>query len=285
MAPNAWPARLKALLRDMFSNPCIEVWNAGYSGQRLDNGWAFDNYDSAVINNPAYGTPHVCFIAFGLNDITGANIYENHKKQTLALCVKMISSGTLPILLTCDAFQSFNPPVRDSLRATQKIDGAKRAVSRQLGIPLLEVGEAQRKWASCNNSGYTWIGLQPDGLHFKNQGHAFKAGFIAAKMFPDLIVARDGLEVSARDPRWRLNPSLTWAAYTGSGAKSGATYYAAACAGQELMRGWIWNEDPELSLSCLWAGGGGSQATAASARNDLLDCFSQTTKTVQLSML
>lgn len=282
-APNAWPAKLKLILRDMFGNNAIDVWNAGYKSRRLDNGWALENYDKAVTNNPFYGVPDLCFIGFGLNDAKAADVYEPHLKQTLALCLKLIKDGTLPVLLTCDAIQRNNPDGRNSEKATQIVDSAKRAVAYKLGIPIFEVGAALRQWASCNSSGYTWHQLQPDGLHFGDLGHAFKAGFIASQLYPDLIYAKEGIEIVAQDPRWKLNSSLKWGLYTGAATKSGRNYYAYAGGGTELMRGWVWNDDPDLTLCGLIIAGGGQRSQPPRAKFELWDTVSGIKRITELS--
>lgn len=279
-APKAWPAQLKAILRLMFKNNNIQVWNAGYSGQRLDNGWALNNYDKAVTSNPAYGVPDICFIGFGLNDITASDVYQNHYKNTYELCVKLIASGTLPVLLTCDAIQLNDPAARDSEEATQVVDSAKMAVARQLNIPILEVGAAMRQWASCNSSGYTWAGLQPDDLHFGDAGHAFKAGFVAANLYPDLIKPFDSMEVVAQDPRWQLNSSKTWTKHLTSNPKSGRNYFTAAGSGDELMSGWVWNTHPDMRLVFLEVDGGGSASQPQRGSYTVLDTVSGIVNTV-----
>ncbi len=284
-APSAWPAKMKAILRKMYSNNNIQVWNAGYSGQRLSTGWALKNYDKAVTGNPAYGVPDVCFIGFGLNDITLTDAYIDHYTQTLALCLKLIGAGTLPILLTCSPTQRNDPAIRDSEEATQEIDSAKRAVARQLSIPLFEVGASMRQWASCNNGGYTWANAQPDDLHFGDAGHAFQAGFIAAQTYPDLIVPKDGMTIAAQDPRWQLNRTLTWGKYTQSGGQiGGRNFYANSVgAGVELMSGWVWNEDPTMDIHTLVVAGGGSSSQPNVASLLVEDAVSGVTKTVRLS--
>ena len=82
-APNSWPVVLQGILRDMYENNNISVHNAGYSGQRMDNGWAVNNYDVAVANNKFYGTGDITIIDFGLNDIQGGvGVLNNHITQT-----------------------------------------------------------------------------------------------------------------------------------------------------------------------------------------------------------
>jgi lysophospholipase L1-like esterase len=264
-APNAWPAKLKSILREMFGNNNIDVFNAGYSGQRLWDGWAYNNYDKAITENPFYGTPDVCFIGFGLNDITAAtNIYKEHLRYTIALCLKMIKAGTLPILLTCDPIQRNDPNSRTSEEAGRVADSAKRDAARMLNIPIFEVDKPMRKWASSNSSGYNWSTLQPDSLHFGDLGHAFKAAFIATQLNPDIIYAEKDLTVTAQDPRWQLNDSLTWGTYNTSYPASGRNYFTTGGEiGDELMVGWVWNDSKNAYLSGLFISHGGSSGSVA----------------------
>lgn len=99
-SPNSWPVKLEKILRDMHSNINISVFNAGYAGQQIADGWAVKNYDTAVVDNQFYGTPDITIIAFGLNDVQGmGSDIDNFTIESRILIRKIIDDGTVPVLM------------------------------------------------------------------------------------------------------------------------------------------------------------------------------------------
>lgn len=256
-SPNAWPAKLQGILRAMFNNSNISVWNAGYTGKLLSDGWAYRNYDKAVVNNPAYGLPAVCFIAFGLNDIKlDGTAIGNHVNETRKLIQKQIAAGTLPVLLTCDAHWHNDVDLvgtdeRDHKESVRQIDNAKAAIADEFGIPIFDVGSALKAWFNRNTDGNRWATAETDGLHVGDAGHAFKAGYLAAQMFNDVVLVRPG------DPR-RVCAFDSAAAYVGNrltvskstNTEQGGTVTYASGAPQNavMMDLWVWNESADTEL-------------------------------------
>lgn len=253
-AANAWPAKFRTIIRSMFGNNNIAVWNAGYTGQRLDSGWAYSNYAAAILNNPAYGKPDICFIAFGLNDINaGGTQIAAHATETRKLCARLLLNGTVPVLLGCDAmYRGGGTDTRDHKEASRQIDEAKRSVATELGIPYIDVDLAMKQWMNRNEDGLRWSVEQPDGLHFGNKGHAFKAGLIARHLFRDTVV----LTGSAK--RQRVETWDSRCAYVGNystrytlanNAQGGNILYSSgAPTSTVMMRVWVWNESPDTEL-------------------------------------
>ncbi|MCA8214478.1 GDSL-type esterase/lipase family protein [Burkholderia cepacia] len=262
-APNAWPARLKALLREMFSNNHIQVWNAGYSGQRLDTGWALQNYDIAVTNNPFYGRPDLCFIAFGLNDIFGpGEAFVRHYQQTKLLVRKLLANGTIPVLLTCDANYNNDPSQRDHKVISRQVDQAKWAVAVEYGIPIIDMNREMERWLNENPDGYRWGDEQPDGVHFGDHGHGFKATVAAKYLFKDLLFIEQGKNT-------RLVTMDSRAAYGFGAANVNAAYIQQgknpffgnnAPANAPVLTAWVWNGSPDTELIYRGIGGEGPQA-------------------------
>ncbi|EGT4286815.1 SGNH/GDSL hydrolase family protein [Cronobacter malonaticus] len=258
-APNAWPARLQTLLRDMYNNTNIVVNNAGYSGQRMDNGWAYNNYDAAITNG-AYGKCDIVFIDFGLNDTysTGSQI-DNHVLQTLKLLLKIIDAGSLPVLLTS------GPDYRtdtdggdgwDNKEVSRQINQAKISMGKELNIPVIDKALYLKEWLAKNIDGYAWGAVQPDGLHFGDIGHYYQAGVISMHLFKDIItVPLNGSEtVNYMDSR--------------AGALAGRQYttditstkflknplypdsFLSANLGTQLLEMWVWCDGPDTS--CIY---------------------------------
>lgn len=247
VAPNAWPAKLQSILREMNKgNNLINVWNAGFSGQRMDNGWAVSNYENAVINNPYYGIPDITIIAFGLNDITGpGSQIDNHVNQTRILIKKIISYGSAPVLMTTDChFRNGQfGDARDHKEARRELDSAKKSIAKEFNIPLIDIGMVLKEWIQNNNDGYNWPQQQSDGLHFGNNGHSLKAQFIASQLFNDTVNFHGG----ARE----IHQWSSEAAYIGNYAtifkfsnnsQGGNVYFpSAAPVDTDMMTVWVWN--------------------------------------------
>lgn len=250
-AANAWPAKFRAIIRSMFGNNNIAVWNAGYTGQRLDSGWAYSNYAAAILNNPAYGKPDICFIAFGLNDINaGGTQIAAHATETRKLCARLLLNGTVPVLLGCDAM--YRTDTRDHKESSRQIDEVKRSVAKELGIPFIDVDMAMKEWMNRNDDGLLWSVEQSDGLHFGDRGHAFKAGLIARHLFRDIVV------VDGSADRQRVNTWDSRSSYVGNystrytlpnNAQGGNILYSSgAPTATVMMKMWVWNESPETEL-------------------------------------
>lgn len=249
-APNAWPAKLKALLRAMFQNTNIEVWNAGYSGKRMDNGWALQNYDKAVTDNPFYGTPDLGFVAFSLNDaaIEGSQI-DDHVTQSRLLCTKMLDAGTLPVLVASDAMWLVAPNVRDHKEVSRQLDEAKRALAAELDIPFFDVSMIQREWMERNLDGYRWAIEQFDGLHGQDDWQAFKATATAVFLFRDTFVY-DGSapqQLQLMDSRAGRIPTAS-ANTQSTNMRQGVSMFHDVSGGQVLATAWIWNTDPNAEF-------------------------------------
>jgi lysophospholipase L1-like esterase len=252
-APNAWPAKLQSILRDMYNNENISVFNAGYSGKRMDNGWALANYDAAVVNNPYYGTPDLTFVMFGLNDIqdTGSQL-TNHVAQTRLLIEKIIADGTTPVLLTCDPEYRNGQfgNVQDHKEVRRELDSAKKSIAIEYGIKLLDMGESLRDWIENNTDGYRWTVEQTDALHFQDNGHAYKAQYIAAQLANDLVVFDGGEKV--------INTWSSQTEYVGdysgiykfaNNSQGGCVVYGSgAPASTDMMTMWIWSKCPSAYL-------------------------------------
>lgn len=245
-APNAWPAKLQAYLREMFNNNNIVTFNAGYSGQRMDNGWAFNNYEAAMVDNPYYGVPDMCFIAFGLNDIVSAGSQiTNHINETVKLMFRMVSEGTIPVILTCDAeFRNGQfGDGRDHKEARRELDAAKKALASKYGVLVIDIGDVLKQWIQNNNDGYNWPKEQSDGLHFSDDGHSLKAQYLAAQMFIDTVRFNGGVR--------EIHTWSSESAYVGNyqsyfklsnNSQGGNIFYSSSApADTDMVTIWVWN--------------------------------------------
>ena len=255
-APNAWPIKLQNILREINKgNTNIHVWNAGYSGKRMEDGWALRNYDKAVINNPFYGTPDITLIGFGLND-TGnvSSSIDNFVVNYRALITQIINDGTVPVLLTTDpGFRTGlygESPIRDHKEARRELDSALKSLAAEFGVPIIDMGLALKGWLQNNTDGFRWSAEQPDAIHFSNNGHAFKAQFAATHLFNDIVLFDGGKKI--------INTWSSQATYNGTYAKiygnanslQGAlpVFTSGAPKNTAMMTMWVWTTTPNSHL-------------------------------------
>ncbi|MDN5518497.1 SGNH/GDSL hydrolase family protein [Pseudomonas sp.] len=226
-APNAWPIKLQKILRDYHRNNSISVFNAGYSGQQMQNGWANYYFEKIVLQNPYIPAPNIVMIAFGLNDTTDAgNRISQHIAETLKVIAKVLAIGATPILITCDAnWRSYanwssGTSGRDNEETSSQIDAAKHFMAEALGISLIDQSDMQRIWMSKNSDYANQYELQTDGLHWGDTGHSMKAAFAAQSFMPDILRCRgtDIERINWMDSRSRYTKGYEsgWVPSTGS---------------------------------------------------------------------
>lgn len=253
-APNAWPAKLQTLLRSMYNNANISVFNAGYTGKGITDGWAFNNYEPAIISNPYYGVPDATIVVFGLNDqrLAGSQV-GTMKDEIRRLALKAMSYGSVPIFVTCDPVAR-NTSGWDNREISQQIDAAKVAVCRELDIPMWDLGGAVKKWANQSTDGYRWHEQQTDYVHFQDAGHALKAGWIAKQFFRDTVNVVEGQRqiIGAWDSNLSAghDPSK-WGVFEASNGRfAGNWIYTRSliAADELLLDAWVWCESPAAAL-------------------------------------
>ena len=248
-SPNSWPVVLESILRDMYNNNNIVVHNAGYSGKRMDDGWAVNNYDVAVTDNIYYGIADATIIDFGLNDIQGGlGVLDNHLAQTEILVKKLLRTGTLPILMSSgpEFRDTEDGGVRDNEQISQQINVAKMTICNKYKLPYLDKARAMKLWLENGASGSDWMTAQPDALHFGDLGHRFQAAFIASRLYGDIIeVDRGGVQnIPFMDSRSN-SPAGSVQIYKSQKTKFGANplfqnQFVSSNLGRSVMRCWVW---------------------------------------------
>lgn len=254
-APNAWCAKLQALLREMYGNNNISVWNAGWSGQTSE--WLHDNLDSKLIRNGSYGVPDICFVVGGLNDIaTAGSQIVQHLAATRKTVRKLLGYGVLPILMTCDPFYrtASSGNVRDFMEGSRQINAEKFAVAEEYRIECWPIDRAISKWLELNNDSYQWRAIQADALHGGDDWHAFKAGWIAARLFHDAVWVEDDnvVRILNQDSRSAARTGQDdW--FNGSNVRGGGntrlqTSQSDYTSGQTVQTIWAFIARPTVSL-------------------------------------
>lgn len=193
-APNAWPIKTQDLLRSYYANSNIHVWNAGYRGKRVDDGWALANYDTAVVNNPYYGDgtpPDAVILQWGLNDAkASSDISVAYTAQYRLLIQHILAQGTLPILMVPDAVwdrRETGTDGRENVEVSRELAPCLFALADEFKLPIWQIDVAQKNWLHNNSEGWDWGNTQPDAVHFNDVGHTFKAEFVARQLFRDVV--------------------------------------------------------------------------------------------------
>lgn len=224
-APNAWPAVLQSLLREVYSNNNISVFNAGYNGRKLIDDWAINNYDKAITNNPNYGKPDAVFVDFGLNDfsvnVNAAPDYNTYFAKHRTLLDFILAKGTLPILLTSGPTALTNQKVAstDNYSIVKILNEGKKQLAEEYNIPILDKAECLKSWAKSVKS-TTWQTAEPDYLHFGDAGNSIQAQFILTKLFHNFVDAKPGCRESINWQDSRSN-NVTGGIFVGSNTKFG----------------------------------------------------------------
>lgn len=285
-APNAWPVKLQTILRQYHRNNNINVYNAGYSGQQMQNGWANYYFEKAVLQNPYIpSNPQIVIIGFGLNDITDAgNKITQHITQTIEVMKKVVAAGATPVLVTCDAnWRSYNgwnsgSTGRDNEEAAAQIDAAKKYMSEVLGVSIIDQDFMQKTWMSKNSDYSNQYQLQPDGLHWGDTGHSMKAAFVAQSFTPDILrcYGTDIERICWMDSRMRYAKDYT-SSWVPTSGEEGYRYsrfpriwyiQAADYAGSEVIFDFfVWSEGNQDSL--IYRNFGNSNIGSAYAADQL----------------
>ena len=222
-APNAWPAQLQILLREMYQNDAIKVFNAGFSGQRIENGWATNNYEANITENPHYGVCDMVMINFGLNDAARTNRLYRYINQTEILIKKIINDGSTPVLLSCNLtyLSKKDGSERDKQDVTQQYNQAKEYLAQRYNIPFFDLSNAMLHWLQQNDDRYKWGTLQPDGLHFGDAGHKYQAMWLASRLYSNTVIINDATQYqSINFMDSKSNAPFGFASrYTGTGTK------------------------------------------------------------------
>lgn len=254
-APNAWPKQLQIILREMYKNENIFVFNAGYSGQRLDNAWGTQNYEKSIINNPHYGPCDIVFISFGFNDAdsTTINLLDDTLIQTNLLIDKIKDSDALPILLTCNV--ACNKETEDNDNKSfkkEQFNNLKKYIAKMRNIPLFDQDAIMHCWMQNNNCSYA--DMQSDNNHWGDLWHRYQASWLASMLFNHIVKIDNAntyesihfLDARANSPIGSNTTSTT------TSCKFGLNPYIPLsrfdCRNQVLLDVWVWCEHSDASI-------------------------------------
>ncbi|MDL1992990.1 phage tail-collar fiber domain-containing protein [Vibrio parahaemolyticus] len=203
-APNAWPTKLRSVLRDYHSNSNIEVFNGGYGGTsaHAPKSWANRWFEKAFLDNPHYGMPDVCLISFGLNDAvtSDSNRYKNFLEGIERLVFKCLGYGVLPVLLSTDPV----PNRSYAKKSQEELNAVLKSWCERERVPFVDIQkEAQCFWSVTDD--YKWFSHVKDNVHHDDPYHGFKAGLITRSFANNLVCLKDDqVSLSLADQRFHL---------------------------------------------------------------------------------
>lgn len=159
-APSAWPylSSVKSL---------HTIYNCGYEGRAAVDGWARNNIDTAIFNNAALSTPDFILLDFGLNDYIRGNWSVATFKRYMGYLISYIKGkGCKVIIATSDPVSNRSERPFETVQSTLIV--AQRQIASENDCLLFD---KNAKLIQIGN----WRSLQPDGLHFNNEGHILKS--------------------------------------------------------------------------------------------------------------
>ncbi len=199
-APNAFPAILEGFLQDYYENANIRCYNAGYSGQRLDNGWACDNYNINIASHTIYQDANVVFIRFGTNDAGAGdvNFYENMISEGVKLTKLIKNSGKLPVWLPpLHNWDSKLNTINTGGYSDPDIAGVENTIVMGLAIKAIQeicnktnceyidLISDFRHWITNNKSSHSWGSVITDKTHANDYGHRIEASILFKTLTPE----------------------------------------------------------------------------------------------------
>lgn len=248
---NAWPAIAQSAARQMFNHSGVTFWNAGYGGRAIVDGWAADNLDAAIYNNPFYGTPDAVFLNFGINDARRASYTpELFRTELIELITLIDQRGSIPVLVTPDAA---SPADEANGAILSGLVAVMRAVAESHVVKLIDNHQAQLDMWAARGDSHRWTAEQSDGIHGDDNLHSLKGAYIAAAMFPNTLWLNSDPVVNVAP--WSKYANATGLAYTRGDVTNtfGASMNVPAggyTTGQSLQKLWVWNTASDRDL--IW---------------------------------
>lgn len=210
-APNyAWPTLLQHLARQQIGSGNGDTnficGNAGYGGQRLDNGWAFDNFKSKVLD--VYVGSQCLLLAFGHNDGNAAGFNTaNYIKQLKNMILLCRGNGIEPVILS--TIPCGRPRGQDIYN---EITSVQQQVCQELGVLFYAVYSKFKRL--IDYYGYFTL-ITSDGVHPTDKGYNSLACAIYSEVFRPLVHHGDGKlslwEPQAKGLFYAGNADAAWA--------------------------------------------------------------------------
>lgn len=277
--PNAWPQVAQNALRTMFGNAGITVHNAGYSGQQLQTGWAYNNFQNAVLG--PYPAPRAVVVSFGINDVRQPYFSpDDFEMQLLLLCRRIARNGAFPIFLLPDEPSD----ERHSGWKLGKVREVYKSVSARIGVQIIDWGTALNDLSQCSDgTSWRWGADQPDDTHGNDALHSVKGGFIAASIYPHTLWVKEPITDIAPWSRY-CKPIAGYSVYQGTMNKFGGAMIAPAgsyATDQSLLDMWVWSVGAARNMYWAAVDANNYLSPRTTANAPLIGMYDYTSKTTQ----
>lgn len=139
------------------------VFNNGYSGKSIIDGWAISNIATYVFNNSTNINLKYVLLVFGLNDFSQPNWSTSLFSSKYTELINFVKNqGLIPVVVTSDPISNVNDTfVQNTLVPLQ------RQIASDNGIQCLDLNAGLVSWSDYRAN-------QPDQIHFNNTGNAKK---------------------------------------------------------------------------------------------------------------
>lgn len=219
-APNAYVSVLQRMAREFYGQSNLRVYNAGYRGKQVANGWATDNVHNAVYGNTTYSDCKMIGINFGINDSENwdaESLRMRTYQYTKALILDAYLRGVQPFLMTTNAFVGLSDTGVDygeNTEVVQIIDAVKRDLAKEFGLELVDMSSFLYDFVFRNGEGVSSDYAVPDEIHGADLLHMKQAEYFFYKHLSGGLVlkAKDNQLVDVTHPSARWPLSTQWIA-------------------------------------------------------------------------
>lgn len=212
-APNAYCKVAQTLAREIIGNNTPKIYNAGYGGKLMTDGWALDNIEKAIFSNTNYADTKMVGIAFGLNDIGSPSeddsyiIRAKYYAELEAIIHYCFLKNVQPVLVkSTPTYRLGNMYPHEMVSYIESIIDN---LATKYNLEILNFRVEMEKWLNNNTDGYTWQNVMPDTLHPNDYGHRFTAGYILSKILEVIHINKGDTILSYQDKSFRMYGTYT----------------------------------------------------------------------------
>lgn len=206
---NAYSKVLQDTIRDITGNNLAAVYNAGYSGQQMSNGWALNNIEKAIFSNTHYQDTEVVFIGFGLNDLAAIKdnkiLMEKYFSELECVINYCLLKETQPILVKSTPSYQLNS--RDTDRMVLYVETCIDTLAKRYNLEIVNLRQEISEWLSKNKNGDNWAKIISDTVHLNDKGHRMVASYLISLMFGNVYCTGEETErlISFENSEFSLN--------------------------------------------------------------------------------
>jgi hypothetical protein len=261
--PNAYTSILQRMARNFYDSTTLRVYNAGYRGKALQDGWASTNIHNAIFGNTAYADVKMVILNFGINDAGYASVETlrsrvyNHTKAIILDCyyrgIQPVLMGTNTTAVPTEAGSGHNK------EQVIIVDQVKKHLAQEFGIDFIDMNNEFMKFLTNSTFPYSTDFLLPDNYHGNDIYHMKQAEIVFCKYIAkDLIVMLDKGDkfVDVSMPMKKSNileSQMSTATYTRGQNQLRRNIVISPAEhdsyeNTSVIEFWVWNECPKMSF-------------------------------------